>query len=570
MQSPASCPEGGGSADAMPVFLSLISLGGAVALLLWGTRMVQTGVQRAFGARLRGFLARALGNRGQAFLAGIGVTALLQSSTATGLMVTAFAAEGLVGLMPALSVMLGANLGTTLIVQLLSFDVTALSPALILAGFLLFRRNAASLAHDLGRAIIGLGLMLLALHQLLLLFAPVESAPALRLLFRMVGEMPGVALLLAAVLAWALHSSVAAVLLIMSLAEHGVLPLPAALAMVVGANLGSALNPLLEGMGRADPAGRRLPMGNLLNRLLGLALAMPLLAPLAGLVAWAAPDPGRGVALFHTAFNLALALLFLPLLGPYARLLQRLLPARQDPADPSRPRYLDGAAQELPAVALAAAGREALRLADLLEDMLRGARAVLERPEARLPPELAVLEAAIDRLNVAIKAYLAQLDTEAMDAEDHRRLQAVLLFTTHLEQAADVVQRGLLPHAARPRKRGLPLPREAQAEILGWLDRLRGNLRVASALLMTEDARAARLLAEEKAVFRDMEAAATGAHFARLRDAGRMEAEASALQLDLLRDLKLVNSHVVAAAAYPLLERDGALLSSRVALVDES
>src|SRR4051794_14434733 len=140
----------------MDFSVTLVNLAGSVALLLWGVHMVQTGVQRAFGARLRQILATALRNRFQALLAGIGITAVLQSSTATGLMVTGFAAGGLVDLVPALAVMLGANIGSTLIVQVLSFNVAEVAPALILIGVLMFRRASGASAgpKDFGRALV--------------------------------------------------------------------------------------------------------------------------------------------------------------------------------------------------------------------------------------------------------------------------------------------------------------------------------------------------------------------------------------------------------------------------------
>src|SRR5437588_5311293 len=144
---------------AMEFPITLLKLAGSVALLLWGVHMVSTGVQRAFGAKLRSFLSNARRNRFKAFLAGLGITAALQSSTATGLMVTGFAAGGLVELVPALAVMLGANVGTTLIVQLLSFDVSGLAPGLFLIGVVMFRGSDVTRTRDLGRVTIGIGLM---------------------------------------------------------------------------------------------------------------------------------------------------------------------------------------------------------------------------------------------------------------------------------------------------------------------------------------------------------------------------------------------------------------------------
>src|ERR1700722_6021931 len=275
--------------------VTLLDLAGSIALLLWGMHMVQTGVQRTFGPKLRAVLGHALKTRLRAFVAGLGVTAILQSSTATGLMVAGFAAGGVVDLVPALAVMLGANVGTTLIVQLLSFDVAEVAPALILLGVLLFRRGTAARTRDLGRVAIGLGLMLMALHQLVVLVTPYEDVPSLRLVLGAIATSPVVDVLVAAGLTWAAHSSVAVVLLVASFAAKGAVPPEAAFALVLGANLGSAINPVLEGVSGDDPVARRLPIGNLLNRLLGVVVALALLPRLAPL--WVAfdPDPVREV-----------------------------------------------------------------------------------------------------------------------------------------------------------------------------------------------------------------------------------------------------------------------------------
>ena len=323
---------------------TLLDLAGAVALLLWGVHMVQTGIQRAYGPDLRRLLGTALNRRLAAFLAGLGVTAVLQSSTATGLMVTGFAAGGAVALVPALAVMLGANVGTTLIVQVLSFNVAAIAPALILIGVLLFRRAGAGRSRDLGRVSIGLGLMLMALHQLVGTITPFEDTVSLRMVLGALTTQPVLDVLVAAALTWAAHSSVAIVLLVMSLATKGVVPPDAAFALVLGANLGTAINPVLEGVSGDDPVARRLPLGNLLNRALGCLVGLVLLNRLGSLMVQLDPDPARAVADFHTLFNLGLAAVFLPLLGPYAALLRKLLPARVEADDPSHPRYLDHAA----------------------------------------------------------------------------------------------------------------------------------------------------------------------------------------------------------------------------------
>ena len=542
---------------------TLLDLGGAVALLIWGVHMVQTGIERAFGPDLRRFLSTTLHHRLAAFAAGIGVTAILQSSTATGLMATGLAASGAVSLVPALAVMLGANVGTTLMVQVFSFNVAGVAPALVLVGVILFNRGGATRTHDLGRVAIGLGLMLMALHALVRLVAPFEDAPSFRIVLGALATQPVLDVLLAAVLTWAAHSSVSVVLLTMSLAAQGAIPPEAAFALVLGANLGTAINPVLEGVRGDDPVSRRLPIGNLLTRVLGCVVALILLDRIGPLMVMVEPDAGRAVAVFHTAFNLAIALLMLPLLGPYAALLRRILPARVNPSDPASPRYLDSAALGSPPIALAAARREALRMADALEAMLNGAAAALRDNDRRRMIDVRRLDDRLDRLNSAIKGYLTRLDPDALNDTDIRRQQEVLVFTTNLESAGDVVDHNVMGFLVRRLKQGLALPEHERQEAVRLLERLMVTLRAAAAVLLTEDARAARLLATEKEAFHTLEADATAAHFAAMR-AGGAETESSALRLDLLREFKRINGYLVAAVADPVLEGHGVLLPSRV------
>jgi phosphate:Na+ symporter len=529
--------------------------------------MVGTGVQRAFGAKLRSFLGNALRNRFKAFLAGVGITAILQSSTATGLMITGFAAGGMVELMPALAVMLGANVGTTLIVQLLSFDVAEIAPALILMGVLMFRRASAG-PRDFGRVLIGLGLMLMALHRFIELLTPYEDVPSLRLLLGAIATQPLLDVILAAGLTWAAHSSVAIVLVIMSFAAQGTVPPMAAFALVLGANLGTAINPVLEGVTGNDPASKRLPIGNLLNRVIGVALALAALPYLSRLMVVWEPNNARAVADFHTVFNVILALVFFPLLKPYAALLRHWMPTRIDQADPSRPIYLDPSARETPALALGGAAREALRMADVLEVMLTGLRDAFDRADRRQIGNTRRMDDVLDKLNTAIKSYVTSLDSDAMSEEDFKRAREILAFATNIEQAGDTVDKNLLGISTKLAKRGLTFSKSGQAELLSMIDRLLVNVRMAASLFMTGDQRAARMLANEKEAFRSMQTASTDAHYDRLRSKLPDTTETSALHLDALRDLKGVNNHIVAAAAYPVLERKGELLPTRLRQVD--
>ena len=544
----------------MSTTLTLLDLAGAVALLLWGLHMVQTGVQRAFGDVLRRLLVVAMGSRLRAFGCGLLVTAVLQSSTAAGLMVSGFAGAGLVALAPGLAAMLGANVGTTLIVQVLAFDVSPAASLAVLLGVMMFRRSAQTRTRDLGRVAIGLGLMLTALHTLLALVTPFEDAPSLRLLLGAVATEPVLAMLAAAVLAWAAHSSVAAVLLVMSFAARGVVPPHEALAMVLGANLGTAINPLLEGAGGEGGEGRRLPLGNFVNRAVGCVLGLALLDWLGPKLVVLIPDPAREVAVFHTGFNLVMALLFLPVLGPLARLLQRLLPARGSAADPGVPVYLGAAEQETPGVALAGAAREALRMADALDGMLAVAQESLDQHDRKRPAMLKAQHVVLERLFHAIRAYVAELDPDGMSDAEVARARQVVAFAANLEAAAGVLARSVAQASGQRLKRGVMLQAAERAALHGALGRLTANLRTATGVFMAQDAAAARMLVGEKEAFRALEAEAD-AGIAALHGP---DAAAAELNRDLMHDLKRLNGYLVAAAAYPVLEAEGALRGTRL------
>jgi phosphate:Na+ symporter len=543
--------------------LILLDLMGGVALLLWGLHMVQSGIMRAFGSELRRILSTALRNRFIAFLAGVGVTALLQSSTATGLMITSFAARGLVALVPALAIMLGANVGTTLIVQALSFNVSAVAPVLFLVGVTAFKLGRRTPTRDLGRVAIGLGLMLLALHTLLDTLAPAEEAPGVRALMSVITSEPILCVLIAALLTWAAHSSAAIVLLVMPLAYSQFVTPAEALALVLGANLGSAINPLLEGGSSVNPATRRLPVGNLLNRVVGVLLALPFLEPIAAALSRLEPNSARLTADFHTAFNLALAIGFIFLLDPLAKLLARLLPEAAKPADQSSPLYLDETAIGTPSVALACAARETLHMGDLVETMLRESMNALMTNDRKLAAEVSQMDNAVDRLDEAVKLYVTSVTRESLDDQDGRRAMEIISFAINLEHIGDIIDKNLMELATKKIKNKYQFSKEGAAELQAYHKHILDNLKLAFSVFINGDVKVARMLIEEKASLRVAELAAAESHLARLREGRPESLETTSLHLDVLRDLKRIHSHIC-SAAYPVLEAAGELQPSRL------
>jgi phosphate:Na+ symporter len=547
--------------------LVLLDLMGGVALLLWGLHMVHSGILRAFGSDLRQLLAKALSNRITAFGAGLGLTALLQSSTATALITSSFTSEGLVSLVPALAIMLGANVGTTLIVQILSFNIAAVAPILFLIGLVAFRSGARSRIKDIGRVFIGLGLMLLALHILLNTLAPAENAPGVRVFMNAITGDPVLCIIFAALVTWLVHSSVASVLLVMSLAyAHFITPY-AALALVLGANLGSAINPIVEGARRDNPASYRLPLGNLINRLAGILLVTPFLQPISELlIAWQ-PDLAKATALFHIAFNVATAALFIGVLDGMARLLKTLLPQRVRETDPSGPRYLDESALETPSLALADAARETLHMGDHVEIMLRKVMAAMMTNDRALVDQVSQMDNSVDSLDEAIKLYVTKLTRGSLDEREGQRAMEIVSFAINLEHIGDIIDKNLSELATKKIKRRFQFSTEGAEELSAFHKRTMDSLRIAFGVFMSGDVNEARKLLAEKSALRNAELAATERHLDRLREGRPETIETTSLHLDVLRDLRRIHSHIC-SVAYPVLDAAGELAAYRSAETD--
>ena len=539
----------------------LLNLLAAIALLVWGTQIVRTGILRVFGESLRHVLAVGMGSRVQALLAGVGVTSLIQSSTATCLIVLSFLGRALVTLPAALAVMLGADVGTALVTVVFSFDLSWLSPLLIFGGVVCFVAREKSTLGQLGWVAIGLGLILLSLQLIVAATRPLVEAPAVRALLVALPQDVLLDMLVGAVLAVLSYSSLAIVLLVATLAVSGAVPVPIALGLVLGANLGSGLLAVML-TSKATMVERRLPIGNLLFKLVGALCVIPLL-PYAHV--WLQNTSGevhQQVVLFHLMFNVALALVFIGLTGAAARLLLRLFPEPRASAA-QRPQHLDPSALTTPSLAISCAAREALHQADVVETMLRGIVPVLRSNDLALAEQLRQMDDTVDELYTSIKLYLTQISRTALSERESRRWTDVVSFTINMEQIGDIIERVLQDiedKKIRPNRR---LSDAGMGEVCHLHERLVSNLRLAMSVFLDGHVRDARKLLEEKARFRDLQHEYAASHIARLQDNTTQSIETSSLHLDLISDLKRINSHIC-SIAYPILESAGALTATRI------
>jgi phosphate:Na+ symporter len=541
---------------------TLLNLLAGVSLLGWGTHIVRTGILRLYGGNLRRVLRRSVDNRAGAFFAGLGVTGLIQSSTATALIVASFAGQGLIGTAPALAVMLGADVGTSLVTVFLSFDLSWLAPLLIFVGVVLFLARQSTNVGRFGRVLIGLGLIIFALQWIGVAAKPVVQAAGVKVIFASLTGDVFLDMLVAALLTILCYSSLAVVLIVATTASLGVIALPVALGLVLGANLGSGLLGMLSTL-RSPPEARRVTLGNFLFKLIGCVLAVPLLGWVDGVIAAAGLDSAREVVMFHLAFNVTLSLAFLFFTAPIARIAERLLPNRPDGDDPAKPRHLDPSALATPALAISFAAREALRIGDVIEEMLEGMLIVLKTNDRTLAERLRKMDDVVDDLYTAVKLYLTQISREALEEAEGRRWADIVSFTINMEQVGDIVERIITDVEDKKIDKGRKFSDAGMAEICDLHARLVANLRLGLSVFLNGDLKSAQELLAQKVLFRDLERAYADSHLARLSDQSVDSIETSSLHLDLISDLKRINSHIC-SIAYPILEQAGVLAKTRL------
>ncbi|MEP6149835.1 MAG: Na/Pi cotransporter family protein, partial [Nisaea sp.] len=495
-------------------------------------------------------------------LTGLGVTTILQSSTATALIVGSFGGRRMIAVPAGLALMLGADVGSTIVVQVLAFDVSWMSPVFLFIGVTAFLSSENSRRRAIARFFIGLGLMLLAIKMVMLASVPLREGPTVSLLLAPLQSEPMLAILFAALLTWLAHSSLTVIVLIMTLVSLGVMEIHLAIAMVLGANIGSAITPVAMNWG-SDPAARRVPVGNLLMRTTGVILAF-------GFIPWIVPyfanfsaDSAHMVANVHTGFNLAVAVIFLPFVSWVARLVTRILPDRAGPDDILAPKHLEEESLDTPSVALSAAARETLRMGDTVEIMLSRTMDVLRDGTLDQIKEIEREDDVVDSLHEAVKIYLTKLSRQELDPTESRRVVEILTFTTNLEHIGDIIDKNLLELATKKLKDGSTFSKDGLEELEALHSDVLANLKLSLSIFMTGDPRLARRLMEQKVHIRELEQKFSEAHYNRIRD-GKMESlNSSSLHLDVLRDLKRINSHIT-SVAYPILESTGQISESRL------
>lgn len=531
-------------------------------MLLWGVTLLRMGVTRGFGAELHRFLGLCTNNRFKAFGAGLIMTTFLQSSTATILIVTAFAGQGLLTASTGLAIILGADVGTTLVAQFFSMNLTILTPLFMLGGYVAYSIDKSGRMRNIGRIMIGLAFMLMALTWIREASEPLKESDVLPVILESLDKDPFFAILIVALCTWIAHSSLAIVLLLMSLVASGVLPLMLAFYMVLGANIGGTIAPLIATL-RDNPDAMRIPLGNMLIRVVGVVIFVPFLHMTVPYLSLWNIDPARQVVDFHMGFNIMLAILFLPFTGAINRMLIKALPDRPQDDDPGRPKYLNDKDIDIPSVALAAATRETLRMADMVQQMLEDTFRVIRTSDEKLLVKIKAEDDVIDDLYHCIKTYMAKLSEESMSKKEGQRYVQILMFSTNLEHIGDVIDKNLLPLAQKKIRAQHNFSPAGFKEIENIHKLVLESVQLAQSVFVSGDIDSARRLIEGKDYIRKVEMSGMTTHIDRLRDGVKETMATSSMHLDIIRDYRRINTYVC-TVAYPILESAGEINESRL------
>lgn len=545
----------------------LVHLAGAVALMLYATRLVKTGVERAYGDVLRHKLRATLQNPIMAVLAGTGLAIALQSSTAVTLLVGSFAGAGIVSGLAGQLAVRGAEIGSALVAKLLTYDLTLLVPLCLIIGTFLFMATESRDWRQKGRILVGVGLLILSLEMIGHASEPLRESELMPMIINYFSSDPITAYLLAALITWLFQSSIAAVLLMATMAGRGLITPELGVVLVLGVNLGSSIiAPMLTR--NSDPGVRIVPIGNLLMRGMGsivmLALVM-IFKPQIGFLGATASDQ---IVNAHILFNVIILIAGLPLAGLVYRASEKIvaLGAKPEPAESLQVAELSALSESAlssPPQALANATREVVRVCETVEIMIKRIIELYESADEDKINALAALDDRVDERHAAIKIYLARLTRNSLTEDQALRCQELIGACVKLEQVGDIIVRNMLVHVRKKLALGLEFTPEGWQELTSFHASVLANARLAFNVLVSRDAETARQLVLEKDRLRDLEKETSQKHFLRLRDGTPKSIETSSIHLDTIRDLKQINS-LLASMAYPVLEEQGLLRGSRL------
>ena len=540
------------------IFINLL---GDIAILLWSTRMVRLGVSRYMGSRLPEMVGRATKNRMRASLTGMVIAGMLQSASATSILASSFAKQGAISVTMGLAILLGADVGSTIMVQILTFDVRWFAPIAFLFGYIIFVRGKEARTSELGRAFMGVGLIILSLQMMTSTMTPLRNDVAFVGIINTLTEQKLLAFVIVAFATWFMHSSIAMILIIIGLVTGGTISLEFGLLITLGTNIGASVIPLVLNL-KSSPEAKSIPFGGLLMRSLAVIVVIPFLSVLSGAFQQYVGNDGFSVALFHTGFNVLILILGLPFVGAIAKFCKRVFPSRRV----RKPMGAKGLKKEyltVPEKALSMAEKEISVQAEYVEEMLSAVIQIIKKDDYKRIEKISKIDDYIDALYEDIKMYTTKITSSKMTDDEARRATNIITYTTNLEYAGDIIEKHILDMVGKKIQNNIVFSNAGWTEIKSIHVALMEQMRLSILVFSKGRVEDARQLLRGKEHLQSLEHQARELHFERLRDGVDASLNSSALHLDLVQDFKLINAHLC-SIAYPILEKHGALYSSRL------
>jgi phosphate:Na+ symporter len=538
----------------------LIELLGSVALLLWGLRMVRTGVMRAYGTNLKRFARRSEGKVFPAFLSGLVVAALLQSSTATILISASFAGQNLIGVGSAFITMLGADVGTSIAVLIASQKFTTVAPLLLAIGVFGFIASKENKWQNVFRAVSGLGLILFALLLISNTAGELSKFEQFKSLLEIFSNQPIFFVLLALVMTYLSYSSLAIVLLSVSFLATGVIGLNEGLYLVLGANLGSGMLPLISSW-NSSVVEKTPIIANLLVRILCILIFYPFVEISAQfLLSFVSIE--LVPAIYHLALNLIVAIVGISFSSQILSFTSKLvLEDNIDNINDSK--FIETDDFSMPAISLANAKRQALRMAEISQNMVVSSLAVMRDDNDMLRNEILKNEDDVDNLFDSIKLYIARILQEELTPAESQQALNILNFTTNMEHIGDIVNSSLMDISEKKISQHIHFSKEGFGEIISIHEVVCSNYDLAISTFMSNDCELAKVLYGKKQELHKLEKSSVSKHIQRIGKGVTDSLETSSMHIDVIRDYKRVNS-LLSSIAYPILFASGEILETRL------
>jgi phosphate:Na+ symporter len=520
----------------------IIDIVGGASILLYGMRLASDGLQQVAGTRLRYLLSTLTSRRWMGVIVGAVITAFLQSSSATTVMLVGFVSAGFMSLEQTIGVILGADIGTTLTVQLLAFNITQYALLLISIGAPLMLATRRKQYNYLGQVLLGFGLIFLAMKLIADATTPLKTQPFVKEVLLGLSANPLLTMVLATILTVVIHSSAGTIGLALTFATQGLMSIELALPIIFGANVGTSATALMSSLG-APREAQRVALAHALFKIVGVVVFYPFIGPLAHFIAQTAPDAPRQIANAHTLFNVAITLIVFPFARPFAQLIRYLLPEVRSKEEAFAPRYLDERVLDTPALAIGQATREALRMADIVQTMIRDSATVMEKNDEELLEDVIRRDDQVDTLETAIKNFVTQLSEHNLSPELSKQEVGLIYMISDLEHIGDIISKSLMLIARKKVEGQLTFSHEGKKEIGNLFDKVTENFTLSVAAFTAQNIELAEKVLRHKTRINQIERELRQAHIARLHAGLPESIETSSIHLDTLNDLKRINSH---------------------------